>query len=58
MLRLETNEKICSIYAATGSTARGLKLPAGLAVPNAPAVMQCGDHEDYFMVLQVSYDPE
>ena len=42
--------------AATGSEALGLQLPAVLAVPNAPASIHCGDHEDHCMVLQVSDD--
>ena len=42
--------------AATGSEALGLQLPAVLAIPNAPASIHCGDHEDHFLVLQVSYD--
>ena len=42
--------------AATGSEALGLQLPDVLAVPNAPASIHCGDHEDHFLVLQVSYD--
>ena len=41
---------------ATGSGALGLQLQAVLAVPNAPASIHCGDNEDHFLVLQVSYD--
>ena len=42
--------------AATGSIALGLQLAGVLAIPDAPAFIHCSDHEDYFMVFQVSYD--
>ena len=53
---LRTETRIQMTPAATGSTALGLQLPVVLAIPNALASIHCGDHEDYFMVLQVSYD--